>query len=55
MKKYNPFHLVDLSPWPFLTSLRFLSFALSVVIMVRFNGCYFFFFSIFFLLVSSFI
>ena len=35
MKKFNPFHLVELSPWPILTSFSFLSFALGVIIIVR--------------------
>lgn len=35
MKKFNIFHLVTPSPWPFLTSLCFLSFALGIISIVR--------------------
>nr|YP_009504246.1 cytochrome c oxidase subunit III [Histiostoma feroniarum]AWX53522.1 cytochrome oxidase subunit 3 [Histiostoma feroniarum] len=55
MKKFNPFHLVEVSPWPFFTSLSILSFALGVIIMVRMFICIFFFISLIFLLFSSFI
>jgi hypothetical protein len=55
MKKFNPFHLVEPSPWPVLTSFSFLSFALGVVVMVRSLYCIPFLLSLFFLLVSSFL
>lgn len=55
MKKYNPFHLVDLRPWPILTSLSFLRFGLGVIIMVRCFNVYFFLLSVLFLLVASFL
>nr|YP_010510811.1 cytochrome c oxidase subunit III [Chortoglyphus arcuatus]UBQ34119.1 cytochrome c oxidase subunit III [Chortoglyphus arcuatus] len=55
MKKFNSFHLVDLSPWPIFTSFSFLSFALGVIIMVRSFNCYPFLFSLFLLLFSSFL
>lgn len=55
MKKFNPFHLVDLRPWPIITSFSFLSFSLGVIIMVRSFHCVPFLLSIFLLLVSSFI
>lgn len=55
MKKFRPFHLVRVSPWPFLTSLSFLSFALGVIIIVRLMNFYFFLFSILLLLYSSFL
>nr|AQZ24960.1 cytochrome oxidase subunit 3 [Ardeacarus ardeae] len=53
MKKFNPFHLVDLSPWPIFTSFSFLSFGLGVVIMVRCFYIYPFILSLLFLLMSS--
>ena len=55
MKKYNPFHLVELRPWPFFTSLSFLRFALGVTIMCRSYEVLPFLFSLVFLIVSSFI
>nr|YP_009306843.1 cytochrome c oxidase subunit III [Histiostoma blomquisti]AOR08475.1 cytochrome c oxidase subunit III [Histiostoma blomquisti] len=55
MKKFSPFHLVNLSPWPFFTSLSFLSFAMGTIIMVRLFYCVPFIISLLFLLVSSFI
>lgn len=55
MKKYNPFHLVELSPWPILTSFSFLSFALGVIIMVRSFYCTPFLVSLLFLIFSSFL
>lgn len=55
MKKYNPFHLLDPSPWPILTSFSFLRFALSVIIMVRMFYVAPFIVSILFLLYSSFL
>ena len=55
MKKYNSFHLVDLSPWPILTSFSFLSFALGVIIIVRSFNVYPFLFSLGLLLYSSFL
>lgn len=54
MKKFNSFHLVSLSPWPIITSISFLSFALGVVIMVRYFFCTPFLFSLVFLTISSF-
>lgn len=35
MRKFNPFHLVRLRPWPLFTSLSFLRFILRVIIIVR--------------------
>lgn len=55
MKKFNPFHLVDLSPWPILTSFSFLRFALGVVIMVRSFNFLPFLYSLMLLLISSFL
>lgn len=55
MKKFNPFHLVDYSPWPFLTSLSFLRFALGVITIVRTINCTPFLISIFLLIFSSFL
>ena len=55
MKKYNSFHLVELSPWPILTSFSFLRFALSVIVMVRLFICVPFLLSLFILLFSSFL
>jgi len=55
MKKFNPYHLVSLSPWPLLTSFSFLRFALGVIIMVRSFYCAPFLFSLFLLLFSSFL
>lgn len=55
MKKFNPFHLVDVSPWPIFTSFSFLSFALGVVIIVRSFYCLPFLFSLLILLFSSFL
>ena len=55
MKKFNPFHLVELSPWPILTSFSFLSFALGVIIIVRSFDCVPFLFSLLLLLFSSFL
>nr|YP_010354352.1 cytochrome c oxidase subunit III [Lepidoglyphus destructor]UOG85320.1 cytochrome c oxidase subunit III [Lepidoglyphus destructor] len=53
MKKYNPFHLVELSPWPLITSLSVMSFGLSVIIMVRCFNVLPFLFSLLFILISS--
>jgi len=55
MKKYNSFHLVELSPWPILTSFSFFSFALGVVIMVRHFYVFSFLLSLLLLLISSFL
>lgn len=55
MKKYNPFHLVDLSPWPIITSFSFLRFGLGVVIIVRSYDCIPFLVSLVLLLFSSFL
>nr|YP_009862152.1 cytochrome c oxidase subunit III [Carpoglyphus lactis]QKV10187.1 cytochrome c oxidase subunit III [Carpoglyphus lactis] len=55
MKKFIPFHLVNLSPWPLLTSFSILSFALGVVIMVRSFNVYPFLVSLFLLFFSSFL
>nr|QUE27112.1 cytochrome c oxidase subunit III [Scatoglyphus polytrematus] len=55
MKKFNPFHLVVLSPWPIMTSFTFLSFALGVIIMVRLFEWEPFVFSLILLLFSSFL
>lgn len=55
MKKFRPFHLVSRRPWPILTSISFLSFALGTIIMVRLYICSFFLYSIFMLLFSSFL
>jgi len=55
MKKYNPFHLVDLRPWPILTSFSFLRFALGVIIIVRSFNVYPFLISLTLLLFSSFL
>lgn len=55
MKKFNPFHLVELRPWPIFTSFSFLRFALGVVIMVRSFYCLPFLFSLIFLLISSYL
>lgn len=55
MKKFNPFHLVELSPWPILTSFSFLSFGLGVVIMVRSYDCTPFLVSLLLLIISSFL
>lgn len=55
MKKFNPFHLVDLSPWPILGSIRFLSFFLRVIIIVRTGICVFFLLSFFVLLFLRFL
>jgi len=55
MKKFNYFHLVNISPWPLTTSLSFLRFALGVIIMVRNYLCYPFLFSLVFLLISSYL
>ena len=55
MKKFNPFHLVELRPWPILTSFSFLSFALGVIIMVRLFHCTPFLISLIFFLFSSFL
>lgn len=55
MQKFNPFHLVLPSPWPILTSLNFLRFALGVVIIVRACNCLFFVFSIILFLISSYL
>nr|QFG71645.1 cytochrome oxidase subunit 3 [Oribatula sp. XFX] len=35
MKKYNPFHLVDISPWPLLASNGALALVLSGLLMVN--------------------
>lgn len=35
MKKFNPFHLVTLRPWPIIASMSFLRFILRVIIIVR--------------------
>lgn len=55
MKKFNPFHLVDLRPWPILTSFSFLRFALGVIIIVRCFDVYPFLISLVVLLYSSFL
>lgn len=55
MKKFNPFHLVDLRPWPIITSFSFLRFAFGVIIMVRRYYCIPFVVSLIFLLASSFL
>nr|YP_009560916.1 cytochrome c oxidase subunit III [Trouessartia rubecula]QAB47268.1 cytochrome c oxidase subunit 3 [Trouessartia rubecula] len=55
MKKYNPFHLVELSPWPILTSFSALSFALGVIIMVRSFNVYPFLISVVLLFYASFL
>ena len=55
MKKFSPFHLVSLRPWPFFTSLVFLGFGLGVVIIVRSQYCVPFLFSILLFFVSSFL
>ena len=55
MKKYNPFHLVDLSPWPIITSLVSIRFGLGVIIIVRIFYCTPFILSILLLLFSSFL
>lgn len=55
MQKFNPFHLVGSSPWPFLTSISFFSFAFGVIIIVRSYYCIPFVLSLFFLLSSSFL
>lgn len=55
MKKFNPFHLVELSPWPILTSFSFLRFALGVVVIVRCFDVYPFLISLLVLLYSSFL
>ena len=55
MKKFSPFHLVQVSPWPIFTSLSFLRFALGVIIIVRLYEPFYFLISISFLLLSSFL
>jgi len=55
MKKFSPFHLVEIRPWPLFTSFSFLRFALGVIIIVRTFYCVPFLFSLFFLLLSSFL
>nr|QZH55180.1 cytochrome c oxidase subunit III [Lardoglyphus konoi] len=55
MKKFTPFHLVNPSPWPLMTSFSVLSFALSVIIMVRSFNFYPFLLSLFLLCYSSFL
>jgi len=55
MKKYNMFHLVNISPWPFSTSICFLSFALGVIIIARSFFCAPFLISLLLLLYSSYI
>lgn len=55
MHKFNPFHLVSPSPWPFTTSLCFLGFGLRVIIIVRTFSPYLFLFSIFLLCYSSYL
>ena len=55
MNKFNPFHILSSRPWPFFTSLSFLSFAIGVVIIVRVYDVFCFLLSIFFLLISSYI
>lgn len=55
MKKYNPYHLVDLSPWPFLGSLSIFRFFLRVIIMVRYYSCLFFFISLLTIFVLSYL
>lgn len=55
MKKYNPFHLVDLRPWPILTSFSALRFALGVIIMVRSFNVYPFLISLLTLFLFSFL
>jgi len=55
MKKYNIFHLVNVRPWPFSTSICFLSFALGVIIIARDFFCTPFLISLILLLYSSYI
>nr|AMB18831.1 cytochrome c oxidase subunit III [Myocoptes musculinus] len=55
MKKFNPFHLVELSPWPFLSSVNALSFGLSVIIMVTVYNCKLFLMSLILFLFVSFL
>lgn len=55
MKKFNPFHLVEIRPWPVFTSLSFIRFAFGVVIIVHKNLCTPFIVSLLILIVSSFL
>lgn len=55
MSKFNPFHLVTPRPWPILTSLGFLRFALGVIIIVRTSFATPFLFSLLLLLASSYL
>lgn len=55
MKKFNPFHLVEISPWPIITSFTALRFALRVIIIVRSFLPTPFLFSVLLLIVSSFL
>lgn len=55
MKKFNPYHLVDVSPWPFLGSLRFLSFFLGVIIIIRVYDFSYFLLGVWILLILRFL
>nr|QXU57728.1 cytochrome c oxidase subunit III [Omalonyx unguis] len=43
----TPFHLVEYSPWPLLTSLSVFSIPISTILFVRFNFSFLLFFTIF--------
>nr|YP_010608782.1 cytochrome c oxidase subunit III [Succinea erythrophana]WAO26029.1 cytochrome c oxidase subunit 3 [Succinea erythrophana] len=43
----SPFHLVEYSPWPLLTSLSILSIPISTIILIRENFMYMMLFTIF--------
>lgn len=55
MQKFNPFHLVNPRPWPILTSLGFMRFALGVVTIVQTFNCLPFLSSILILIFSSYL
>nr|UXW90895.1 cytochrome c oxidase subunit 3 [Succineidae gen. n. sp. z RM-2021] len=38
MQNRSPFHLVEMSPWPLLTSLSILSMPISLILLIRYNN-----------------